>query len=874
MTKTGLFILPFLFLFLLSVNFVNADCTGILVLHHNPLTGRIYWNYQIWQPVAENCARTKLVNGESIYVSFPIGNQLSCSVGLGSDFVSGNHTITCTANGSYCFAAGYADNNGFRCGNNSVAVSSSRGAGGNNPPVFDCAYYGYADYNWRGNTGYLKTPGAGTDRYSFGGDEVGGGYYSRGVVCFDMTSKTETVSCASTIDRMFINSIDSRCGCTPDGQEVCKTDGSGDSLICISNLWQTRTCKDGAFVLCTPNGLYEQCPGASATVIVANKDREPNKIGLRDSNGLTLPWNGNSFDMFSGQTIAETTFMFLDNYTLNPWGKKSSDSVAVSYSWNTTEISCTKSAGALSYLEYGEYYSDSSYYNCTLNASHSISNVTITISANLTGSGTVAVTNPILTKTFNVQVIRDIALLDNFQAIYITDSIMAFSGRIISMSNLSKVPESLHPFLSVSYKLYRNDSTNTLVDAGPVYVHNQTDLNGIFGNTSVVGYGLGSRVEYTAIVGADGFTNKTYTNENVYVTSARIRYLNCRNVPKNTTNYYYGSPYSGVSTGGYGEGSGGGGGGARGDEELFYTVPVAFECTFELENVSAISMSSLITESTISNADDPTNDIIYSWDVSVPFNSSSGYVLRYRLQDAYYSDIDSADNPKLLSSGRYVWRGGMLYHPVIRGVKTYVELLVNPLPFEMLSVTDSAVTFNQTVYYEGQNVMCQVKYNDPSDIIRNWRAELIGSAGHVFSLSDADAVNCSMNNNATCMFGSMNCEAVNGSYRQCVGEFGLYGLQKCIMRSITGDNTSQCLQYKNFLFDGGNEQTLTCTVTLYKASGAGGSITRSATAKVFTTSNNFFDLRWLPWWSWFLFIIIAMIMLLMMKWRLQGGHRG
>lgn len=713
---------------------------------------------------------------------------------------------------------------------------------------------------------------------------------SHGMVCYD---SPDVIDHTSGI-RYYLNSRSECTECSTPGEISCTFNASSQSLgrswICGNNYhWAFKSeCKNGGWDDCGLSSPLD-CPGASSTVSIANRERVPERISLTDNLGRVLLWTGNGYRLFSGQTIQESAFVFIDNYTKGDW-KLLDDAVSVVYSWNATEMSCSKTAGAQGYSAGSAFYVDNSDYNCLLLSGYSTSNITITITANLTTVGSTVVRNPVLTKTFNVELVNDVALLDNLQAVYVNATHFAFSGHIIKLSDLSEIPESSSPYVTFTYSVYSNTSSNTLVYSNNSGVLNATDANALYSFVNSSGQGLGSLVRYTAVVGASGYANSSYYLDSAYISPLRLVYFKCRNVPKNTnasTKIVVPGGFKftmGLQTWYY-----------DATKTSLFSEPVRFVCQYKLENASAILPSTLGTQSTISKSNDVGSDSVttgffeftivnsssspifaYSSNVEVPFSHAIGIEVFNELEQAFYTKFDSSGNPGKLEAGRYVGRWAILDNPVFYQVKTYVDLVINNE--NPLGTSFNFISFNQTVYKEGDDVLCSVSYDDVNGLIQNWAIDISGESGSV-TVNDATNVTCTPSQTSSCVYATqISCgKTIGETPRVCMVQAGIYGVQECTSRFNNSDLTSACLSYKNKFFSGGGDKTLTCTVRLYEASGVGGKvITQSATATVFVNSEDLISslLKGISWQWWIFIIILLIIGLLMLKWRLQGGRRG
>jgi hypothetical protein len=904
MTTPRGFILPLLFLFIL-VNVATAVCPSAYddysKVNINPYSdsGRYQVSVMVKQDervCTYGIPSNNLINdGDVGWLGFLMQN----GTGIGETIVvyTQNFTWSCYNAGKSCWAsfdwwgdyAGTLPGSQGKHTNYSYTTCSNLlfgWAGGTNAFGNNCSV-GYT------NTKLVASHGI-TINYDHAGYQSTTPASGSPEICI-VESKVTNSSCFNAAGCLFPNSAPNVCIECTSGNLKCDVMGenpaNGHSFVCSdAGHWVSHLeCESGGWQECGLSSVLD-CPGASTTVSIANKDRVPERISLTDNIGRILLWTGNGYRLFSGQTIQETAFVFIDNYTKGDW-KLTDDAVSVVYSWNATEMGCSKTLGSQGYSSGSAFYVDNSDYNCSLKPGYSTSNITISITANLTTVGLTVVRNPLLTKTFNVELVNDVALLDNLQAIYVNGTHFAFSGHIIRLSDLSEIPEASSPFATFAYSVYSNTSSTTLVDSDVSGVLNATDANALYSFVNSSGQGIGSLVRYTAVVGASGYANSSYYLDSAYISPLRIVYFKCRNVPKSTN-----ASTTMIIPGGFKF--------TMGLQTWYYDAtktslfsePVRFLCQYKLENASAILPSTLGIQSTISKSNDVGSDTVttgffeftivnsssspvyaYSSNVEVPFSHAIGIEIFNELDQAFYTKFDSAGNPEKLEAGRYVGRWAILDNPVFYQVKTYVDLVINNE--NPLGTSFNFISFNQTVYNEGDNVLCSVSYDDVNGLIQNWAIDISGDSGFVQSINDASNTSCVSSQTTSCVYATpISCgKTIGESPRVCMIQTGIYGIQECTSRLNNSDLTSACLSYKNKFFNGGGDKTLTCTVRLYEASGVGGKvIIQTAIATVFVNSEDLVSslLKGISWQWWILIIIALIIGLLLLKWRLQGGRKG
>ena len=899
MTSLRGVLLPFLFLFLM-LNVVNAgldtiSVTGLL----EPESGQWHLSIDVYQvdcitAYGVNDARCAGVS-RPFYIDMPY-------------MFNGSFSQTTLRTGSFTWSA--CVNNSMRCYAD-IEINSF-------PLKFNPVYYGSMAYGnstewltcknlllytrmYDDGSGQGMTMGTGApyrscyqysptgNWWSFGDFYLGDVATETGIlsaafhVCvqpynFQLGAKKEGLPSGNTTG-LQMNYVPSCVPCIA-GEISCEKFGNipanGQSYICDSSgSWVAlHKCELLGWVDCGLGSALE-CPGASVNITIANMNNEKERISLTDNVGRLLSWKGTNYEVFSGQTIIRTRFKFVDRYTSNPWLLTGSELVSIVHSWNATEMSCTKDAGVSSFSPGASVYVDNSNYNCVLEAGYTVSNLTITIQANLSSHGSIVPISTTLTKTFIAQVISDMALLDNVQVLYIDSSHIAFSGHIIKYSDLTEIPESKNPYVFFNYTFFDNTSTTTINGGGNTGKLNATDANFLYYLKASTGQEIGSLVIFNATVGADGFNEEIYNSDSVYMSPVRLLFFKCKNVPKNTT----------LRT--------------ELSEPFYYSKAVKYECAYVLANPSDILTIDLANKSHVYKSNDvggepdnPSQTFIEAWTleflglstygsaVEVPFNQTIGNTLYYKLSEAVYTLLGENDAPSLLDSGRYVGRWSLVDNPIFYQVKTYVDLIIEEEPFGGFVFNDEFIYFNQTLYNQGDGVICTVTYFDTDGIVNAWSATLSGDAGYSSTVYSGIAQTCNSTSPTqdTCIVQQSDCVGnIGDEFRQCSIYIGLAGIQYCVL-SAPGTNvslaTTDCLGYKNQFFTGRGTNTLTCSVTLFKADGAGGEVTHSTTAKVVVTGKDFFGDTYSAWWFWPLLILLIIVALLMLKWKLQGGRRG
>lgn len=890
MTSRGGLILPFLFLFILLVNTVFAMDRTMIQVNSHAENGYYSFFIDAYQPECITTYGTADVRCA--------GSTRSSYMFLGGyNLTSGNpitgntpsFSWTCYNNSKRCYSQfdlyTLQFNQSYPSDTNYTGWLSCDSVDLMFPVIdwhdlgayYDCVAAFGSNFNWsavatNGHGGvFLHDVGTGTEM-AMGSSET------QMCIANDNLVSSSWFSCTFADGCIRPNRAPGCVTCNS-GEISCTVLGNsksnGKSFLCDdSGFWKEyRLCVDGGWFDCGLNSALD-CPGAFINITVANMNNEPERISLTDNVGRLLSWKGTNYEMFSGQTITRTRFKFVDRYTLNPWLLTGSDLVSIVHSWNATELTCTKDAGASSFSPGASVYVDNSDYNCVLEAGYTTSNLTITIQANLTSHGSIVPISTALTKTFIVQVISDMALLDNVQVLYVNSSHIAFSGHIIKYSDLTEIPESKNPYVFFNYTFFDNTSITTINGGGNTGKLNATDANYIYYLKASTGQETGSLVVFNATVGADGIIEEIYSSDSVYMSPVRLLFFKCKNVPKNTT--------------------------LRTDinEPFYYSKAVEYECAYTLANPSDILLIDLVNKTHIyksndvaGSPDDPSQTFIEAWTleflglstygsaVEVPFNKTIGNVVYNRLAEAVYTLLGENGAPSLLDSGRYVGRWSMIDNPIFYQVNTYVDLIIEEEPFGGFVFNDDFIYFNQTIYNQRDQVVCTATYFDTDGIVSGWSGTLSGDSGYSSTVYSNVAQTCNSTSPTQdiCIVKDADCIGNTGDeYKQCSVYLGLAGIQSCI-QSAPGTNvslaTTDCLAYKNQFFTGRGTKTLTCSVTLFKADGAGGEVTHSTTAKVIVTGKDFFGDIYSAWWFWPVIILLIIILLLMLKWKLRGSYR-
>jgi len=650
----------------------------------------------------------------------------------------------------------------------------------------------------------------------------------------------------------FFNRDNEDCLACADGEVKC--DDRGNELVCISNEWVIRVpCINGGWERC---GLEndDSCPGINAfELLVANKERQIDRISITDQYGRNLQSsemdNGTVYySMFETQKIHEIAFRLLSNWTHKDWIIKPTDTVSVELLWNVTEALCIKETGVTGSSGVMSYYYDQAKYNCSLMDGYLSSNMTVQVNATLTSEGGMVLANPVISRSFTVELVEDSALLDNFQIVWLNETTGAVSGHIIRLSDLVDIQESKNPFAYVDAGFYSKYNSIYISGFSSGQL-NATDLNYLYWEFDASTINPNDVFFANVTVGADGFANSSYSEVYGKVAEQRILYFKCWNDPRNTSIL---------------------------NSEKLNTSPVSFVCSYQLADTSGVSMAELVTNTTVEKmsdlgfgigANEDYIDIITGREYrpaiwySVPYSSSSGYVLTYRLNETSYRYRDTLGTPQEITPSRYVGEWGKLDNSLFPGVMTHVDLYVDTTDFERFILFEPS--FDQVTYYENDTAVFIAMYYDPDNLVRDWSFRIYTDSSHSYALDYRDT-----QPGGACYFNSSGCigyEILPIGMGVTELRFWVAGVQSCKRVSNVSGLCTGGYNYK--FLDGKEKGTLYGTLTVYKASDymSEESQTAEATLIVSKTGDLLGSLTkgW-PWWLWLIVIILGLIAILIL----------
>ncbi|RKZ07451.1 hypothetical protein DRQ25_11545 [Candidatus Fermentibacteria bacterium] len=852
--KLGHFVLTPLLLILFATLSFSVYTTGELLLWPDPVNHEIDWFYMINESNGVGGGIPPLVNGQTVNLRIEFFNGSACGAQY-LPMMSGYHIVSCVD--GMCYAGGSVEFESLLGCDNLYAQLSID----NQSPDFDDTYM-----DCQGIPGFIKAAHSnsklmGDDNstvyYSFSKTVHGGsGTTHYGGVCIDSTDLRSVVeTCGAPDYQLYYVAESIACtSCYPDGQVACNVMGdvnSGNAYICVEGQWQRyMECENGGWSYCGLEGAYV-CEGVESSLFVADKYRRMNRITLVNDMGRELLSDSTgNYWMYSGDAIIETAFRVLVNGTGDDWPISSADSLAVTVSMNTSEVGCTVTSGAVGYSESESYYVDLTSRNCTLLEGIEESNITITVSANMSSRPGHVLLNPVLEKAFTLRVVRNLPLLDNFQIVKENATHVRFTGHIISLRDLEDIAESSNPFAEFEYSIFDDVTRKILKVTGSTGKLNATDSYFLDSSVALVA-DVGDGYEINVTVGADNYGNTTYILDSGIVSPYRVLYFKCRNIPKNTSF----------------------------NQEEHVTSPVLFECAYLLENTSAVNTLILSNESTVyrtndlstglaTNPDDRRLDfergVMYGawvfdnpWEI-VSFFESQGYIMRHVQNGAEYMALNEIGMPGVVSPSRYVGRWALLENPMFYSVHTYVDLIVEEIPLSDFVFTSNFLSFNQSVYREGDNVALTGYWYDPQGLVKAWDVEFYSDDGFSYSLTEEYSPDSCVNN--SCFMQDVNCTGEVGEEgRLCVGTWRFFGIQECL--EYASEDNSSCIRYKWKFFNGGREGELTGKLTLYTTTHSGVLASQSTTAKVLLSTHNLLSFSGWEWWHWLILILFAFIML-------------
>lgn len=820
-----------------------------------------------------SCGYSAMTDGMVLYLNGTIQDSTIDCFGIRMYPLLGPIVMECV--GGYCFANGYVYNTTlFNCSNllftfRGMNVSSQNDA---NYYPYDCNSLGYLNRTGFSRLEYMSLQylvnSSGTKFFNFG-------TFSLGIdsgQCYDQRSAIDPL-----VNRCYFSgayfpyyakqSCPVTCTFNPD-LPICDIPGHvGDGVSFYCNVYgeysKLHECIEGGWQDC---GLpsVESCPGVVSELRVANLQRELDRVSITDSVGRTLQWTSvqglgddGYYMIYAGQRVDRVEFRLVENDSLRDWIANSNDVIRLNYTWNSTQANCTYVPGSTSLNndesgDGGSYYVDTGTVSCVLNVGYDDANVTLLVEANLTNQGMQQVSDPFVSETFVLRVVKDVVLLDNFQMLYINSTGLAYSGHFVRVSDLVDIPTDSVPGAIINFEIYdRDNPSSRLVSGGSTLAGGFEGGVPYYNDTgffylefaSVGGSSVGDIVQYNATISATGYADSSYGTDETYLSPIRVLYFKCRNIPRNVTF----------------------------DSVNLMTSPVKFECSYKLANESEISVLDLQTQTDVKLVSNTNSEFTqapnlhwvliqvlfnianlqYNHNTSfqnpvlidVPFEKSVGGVLYNSLDGATYEKLSAVLGvPLEMPAGRYLGRWGVLDNPTFYIVKTYVDFIIEPDVYSSFSLSD--VSFDKSVYAEGDNVSCIANWYDPQDIIRGWQVQLSGMAGHTYTLTsdDLDSGYCDPESDSECWAKSVECFGTIGdSSRFCRGIWSIYGIQKCL--AYAGDsNTSMCTQAKWPFIDGKKSGDITCTVILMKASGIGGAESDFAVATLNLRSTDLFGM--------------------------------
>lgn len=642
----------------------------------------------------------------------------------------------------------------------------------------------------------------------------------------------------------FFNIVDGCVECNPESNATsCTVFGNikanGHSYRCDNTgHWQSyHECIDGGWYDC---GLASaaSCPGGVVSnVSVANLAKEIDRISIFDKLGYELRYSPTDYKvgyypMLATQTISSAQFR-LRTSDNREWYLSATDNFHVAYTWNASEMTCTVS----SVPEYPDLarsvYVNNDDVSCTLNDSVSNADLTLTVTANITNSrdGSETVLNPQISKAFTIKIVRDMVLLDDFQIVKQGGTVLSVSGHILRFSDLADVPASASPACNISVEMSHQGSVyyNGVVSTGAGDYSNSNYLYKTF--DPAVNSSLGDEVKYNATCNATGYSPVTYLWEGVHVGSDRLLYLICDVVPYNLTT----------------------------DSTERQTEPSTFSCSYQLANISAVSISNLASDVGMKVTPDlskeytlfpqlyemliPVNISLVNTPMpggnftlgrfvqmlNVPYVRTVGYALFHQLDSLVWYRTNPTGGTDELPAYRYIGRYGVFTHPTVYEVKTYTQFEVVPKAYDdFLFKSVDFVTKNKTVITnmkEGDDATCQAVYLDPQGIVSDWKVRLYSTEGISYELSSQDIPDpdCSPSSNSTCWHRSApSCGPTIGNQSiECTLQWTIYGVNKCLKHADPGNNNSVCSLWKWQFFKLKKSDNIFCEVTLYTNSGNG-----------------------------------------------------
>jgi len=642
--------------------------------------------------------------------------------------------------------------------------------------------------------------------------------------------------------------------------------GTGNWYECIGGQWVEKfPCIAGGYAFC--NMSATDCAGFYDDVVIADKGRNPNRISIYDNFGRAVPsYNKPNetvhYYMFHNQNISEIAFRYLWVETFDDRIFTSGDTVSIGGIWNATEMTCNKTAGESASSSTTSFYYDKSAYSCTLLDGYDSSNLTIQINASLASGSTRAVSNPVLSNSFDITFLRDVALMDNFQVVWVNESHIAFSGRIIRLSDLAVIPQSRNPSANITSAFFSKYNSVYISghDTGQL---NATDVGNLYNEFLYSSVNPGDVFFNNITVQADNYSSSSYVYYGGEVASQRVLSFKCRNIPKNTT--YYTDKTS--------------------------LIPVVVECNLRLANASyplinIISNASVTYQDNLANSLDvaqlltgltsivPVDGDWNRWR-TMNYSGQSGYTLTYKDNSSSYQYISGSGVPLDIIPTRYVGQWGLLDHPDIPLVRTHLDLTVDRL--DMDDAEFYGISFDKTTYYQNDTVVCTTSYFDPQSTVKDWSVEFYSNDGYSYVLHKRDLDNnnsCfdwdSETDNARCIYSS-----IYTNYETHLQEmvFWINGVQKCRSK-VNG--TDICNAYNWKFIEGKSSGLIHCKVTLYRAGDYEGSTEFIADATLMVDKNETdwigYWTRGFAWWQWIILILFLILLVLgLFKIMTRGG---
>ncbi|MEO0303954.1 MAG: hypothetical protein ABIM64_01700 [candidate division WOR-3 bacterium] len=672
--------------------------------------------------------------------------------------------------------------------------------------------------------------------FSFCSDDQAGGDFFSGV-CFD-TYPSEKKSLVGNY--LFVSEYPG-CRICNETEKKCGQDLGmtfGDLYVCLNGKWKIeRKCKEGGYTNCTVGRVASECPSFSDSILIANKQREPYRVSLTTESNSELIYHDGKYIMYSGQKIKETAFRLLQAKTFSDWYFSDDDDIYLSWSYDSN-LTCSIQPGDAFISSDKLIFYNESEVSCTLKPENENGLLTLNILGNITTNSEQKTTEPRINFSFSINVVRDIALLENFQIVKINSTHIALTGRIIKYSDLTDINESLEPSIKISFFI-NNNETRELFAYGNLNSTNYTNSRYIYEPVEVisepeVGYFYGAY--YVAY--ANGFSNSTgYVSGQL--SPYRVLYFKCQNIPKN------------VSL----------------DEERTSTQTTSIECRYMLENISAVPISYLSENSSITVSRDLSR--VYPEDAdfsetkifSVPFSRTVGYEVVNK-ENVVYSKYDGMGNKDLIAPGRYVGRFVKLNNPIFYSLTSYLDIVVSSRDHSGFSFEKTNVFFDKSLYYEGEDVLCSANWNDASGLVSGWRVEFIGDRTFWVDSSGTQYPICNSSNSTNeCFSVGYSCSSeIGDENRKCMLDVSFRGIQECMK---TSQDNSTCFQRKWNFFDGSGTKNLICKVSLFLKGGKE-EASNTANAKVNLRTVDFISalFRGMSWWQWLILILFILILVI------------